>query len=513
MQTGKTVQAKIAANRFNINSSICAIDGQISATEREIERQNLIREQSLTRLAEIFAQNGGELAKNISAVSQRVQKIFNEKAERRTQIIQYIKSLDEAEVKIKAEVEKATRLYGEAADRTIDAQAQTAHDLKNDPAYVLVQEEIEKLKELIKLDDERLASLTEDCRQKMLQFENDGAFAYLLKINYGTKEYHAGWFPRLDRWLARISYFEENFRKYTVLWVIPERVRAANEGRRVSIANKIAARDEMAEKIELKYDVKTRKVEEKALEKTKDGFVAQLKELNTVQAKAAREKNNIDSGDCKYEKSAKEALKSFFGSQTIADLRRAAASTSTMEDNDLVAKLESSEKVINDQRKRAKDLILERKPLEDQLTRVKSMEQKFSECNYDSPRSRFDDNLDVDALVLGVAAGAITADFLSTRLSTAHQEERRPSSDYGSRSSYDDDSYRRPSSYDSGYSSHSSGGRDSGGGHSTGGMDSGGGFSSGGYDSSSSDSGSSSGGGDSGGGGDGGGGGGGGGGD
>ncbi len=485
MQTGKSVHKKITGTLSSISTEITNIDGQISATEREISRQNLIRERAITRLAEMFAADGGALASKFTSISQRVQKIFHDKAGRRAVINDELNRLEKESTETHAAIAEAQKLLGEQQDLVIDIKSRIALALKSDEEYVRLQGEIEKLKVLVDADAARLDALQCDCAEKMDEYENDLFFAYLNDRGYGTPEYKAGWFPKIDRWLARLCYYDENVKKYNVLQVIPERVRSANTGRQEAIAVKINRRDAIADNVEKGFGLKLLEKQASVLEAEKDRRTTALKEILQFQTNLRREKTILDSGEDKYQKDAKEALKTFFGSQSIQSLRQQAQNTHTAEDDQLVNDLEVADKEINAQRQHAKTLIKARKPLEEKLTKLKEFEYRFTRDGHDGSRSRFDDRLDVDSMMLGYMAGTLTESAMQRSFESYHSEERASnygSSNYGSRSSADDDSYRRSSNdnFSSGGSDHNSGGYSSGGGDSGGGYSSGGGDSGGG---------------------------------
>ncbi len=75
--TGSQVKQSIAANRQSIEHEIAVLDGEISSIEREIERQNKIREEALSLLAIQWLPNGEEISGKFADINSRVQKIFN----------------------------------------------------------------------------------------------------------------------------------------------------------------------------------------------------------------------------------------------------------------------------------------------------------------------------------------------------------------------------------------------------------------------------------------------------
>ncbi len=491
MKSGKTVLNTITSTRNSLANQVCAIDGQISATEREIGRQNEIRSNAITRLAEMFADNGGELAKQFKTINTRVQSLFDEKTKRREALNKELADLEKNDVMLAGLIKNAKESVGESEDKIIEIRAGIAIALKDNVEYHKLQAEIVSLKELIAKDDARLQSLIADCNNRRTEYLADIYFSYLNDLKYGTPDYKPGLFPKMDKWLARVSHYNENAKKYELLGLIPDRVSGANEKRRVTVAQKIEARDRISDVVEKESGLVEQQAFLKAKKADVEKVMAALERNNKSQAQLRKEKEQLDSGNDPFQRKAKEELKALFNSTSIAQLRQQAEITHTQEDDGLVDILEHAEKAINEQRHAAKDLIKQRKPLEEQLTKIKEAEYRFSHSGYDDTHSRFNDSLDVNGLLLGYMAGSITQSAFDRTLTSAHRAEPpAPSySSYSSRSSSDDDSYRRRSSDDSSSrssssssnSDYSSSSSSSSSDYSSGGsFDSGGGFSSGG---------------------------------
>lgn len=473
MQTGKQVHKKIVDSVDSCMAEISKIDSKLNTTELEIKRQNTIRSKAIERLAEIYAANPQELSKHLpfGAASARVHRIFEDSKNRITALCVEI---DNTTKELKQSTDAfalCSRDLHMAQDALIHARALAKTTLAANSTYTGILSEIEALYKIIEKDERRLRDLTQHCVDSLKPYDEDIYFQYLHNRGYGTPEYTPGLFPRVDRWLARLTRYDENVLKYNVLLVIPERLTKANQQRRALISEKTATKEKIEKDIEQQFSVKSHEKKVVELEANKERAQQRVSNINAFKTKLSKEKLQIESGQTP-KKEAQEVLKTFFADFPVAALAKIAILTPTKEDEVLVKLLGDADTSIEIQRSNAKLLLEERSQTDKKLKKLQKLERLFTDSNYDSSRTRFDDGLNVDTFLTGYLAGTATSMSLERWRDTSSSSSSDSYRSGGSDSSYSSsssDSYSSSSS-----DSYSSGGSDSGssdGGSSSGGSD------------------------------------------
>jgi uncharacterized membrane protein YgcG len=469
-QKGSHLKDSISSITSGLSSQISQIDNQISSTEKVISRQNKIREDVLVKLAEFWLQDGGKLAAQFHDINGRVQRIFDEKSERRKEVNEQLERLVAQEVTIQAKIAESEQEVA-SYERTVGAlQNAINRELGESPEFIAIDKEVDTLIAIIAKDSERLRSLEDECAMKRGTFESDPLFVYLNERSYGTDAYAPSWFKRPDAWLARVTSYADNVKRYDILGEITPRVRAANQERSGVLAIKTKLRTAWVTKVESKHGLKAAEMQLEVAKTTKSTRVTQLQSNQSAQSTLRTEKANIDGHKDPFQQRAKSELKTFFGSESVEQLRERAHKTECASDDRLVSDLEQAELEVNSQRKKAKQLIAERGALEAQLTKAKAFASRFSREDYDSRNARFDSSVDINSLLLGYMAGSITESRAFQTLDSGHSVYREPTRSYSSYSSSSSGSSysSSSSSWDSG-SSFSSGGGFGGGDSSSGG--------------------------------------------
>ncbi len=444
------------------------VEDDIAGHERRIAAANAEREAAYTELAEIYSGDDGTLAASFGEISQRVQKIFNEKMQRSVEINGLIDRsaalLAEHRAQIPAahEAERARHAQLDATRRAVEAE------LAADAAFQVLNREADELRAAVKQAMNVHQRIREECATKLAAFTGHRLFRYLIAVKYGTPDYRRGGVVAAgDRWVAERVAWRRNYPSFTTLAELPafaeKRVQAAQKKSDLA-ATAVALH---VQEREVSLGVAAARTALAGATQVLNQGRDQIAKLETQRGALLDERRSIDTGRDPFRQRAKAEMKAFLAANPTSALKLKVAASANPRDNELVTQVERAEHAVNEGRKRVKRLVAEATATTVQHNRAVAARRKFS-TDYTGSYDRFDSGIDVGSLLLGYMAGSTSERTLWSSVDR-HHHDATPAYSYNSSSGSDSSS--------SGF-----GGGDSSGGFSSGGGDSGGGSSTGGGD-------------------------------
>jgi hypothetical protein len=448
------------------------IESQITSVERRIAAANAEREAAYAELADFYSADEGRLASTFGEISQRLQRIFDEKMQRRRQINELLQQSATLIAEQRKQFESAQDNEAECHRRLDAVLREVEQELAGDGAFQQLRHEAEALVETAKSLRQAHADLAKESATKLAPFERDRLFRYLLAAGYGTAAYRAGrWSRAGDDWIARLVRWEENRAAYALLQELPgfaER-RALEAEKRAELAKTQA--EYHVRKCESERGVDPLRTALTGATQTREAIGREIAKLEDERLRLMDEAGALDKGADPFQARAKAEMKQFLAANPVAALRARASHAGARRDDALFDQIERAETAINDGRRQVKSLVAERSAAEQQQRRALQARRTFAD-EYAGTYDQFDPGFDVTGFLAGFIAGE-----QSDRALWAHVDHHY----YDATPQYSHDNSSSGSSWSSGDSGISFGG-DSGGGFSTGGGDSGGGFSTGGGD-------------------------------
>lgn len=448
------------------------LENQIATEERRISAANAEREAAYTELAALYAADDGKLATAFGDVSQRLQRIFDEKMQRRREINGLLDHAAELIAALQAQVAPAQEkehTAHEALDATMRAvEAQLAED----SAYLVLKREADEVRAVAGQLAAAQTRIQTEAEAKLAAFKANRLFQYLVTAKFGTPEYRrSGMTAAGDRWVAGLVGWDRNYPSYTMLCELPgfAQKRTAEAQKRVEVATtKVAFH---VQECEAAHQVDAARSALASATQSLQQLQAQIGKLEEQRAKLLAELHTMDTGEDPFQKRAKAEMKTFLTGSSLAELKAKAEATAQPRDNELTEQIERAEATVNEGRKRVKSLVAERTEAERQHQRAVAARRKFSN-DYTGRYDQFDSRANFNDLLTGYILGTMTENVLWGGVNR-HYYDTTPTYSYSSSSS---------SSGGGGFSfgGFSSGGGDFSGGFSSGGGDSGGGFSTGG---------------------------------
>ncbi len=322
-----------------------------------------------------------------------------------------------------------------AVDAFEDAAAASQQKLMQDEDYKVQLEKTEEAEAVVDRAKRKQALAQEDEADKGAPYRDDPLFIYLWKRRYGTKDYRGGLLTKmLDDWVARLIGYRDAALNYKRLTEIPARlanhvdgVKAKAEAERAALAaleNAALERDGAAALREASVEAQARLEEH-------DRQIAEAEAVHraSLDAQSAATGRNSSA----YQQ-ALGVLTKALSDEDLSNLRRLAAQTRSLDDDDAVAELIRLEDEAGDLEGDEEDAgkLIER--YRRSLEELETVRQRFKQARYDAPSSEFPSGTGqlIGSMLGQILVGALTSGDLWDRLQRGQRTvRRRADADFG----------------------------------------------------------------------------------
>ena len=402
-----------------------------SAHERELRLEQDISD-ALARIAGHQLKGGGQQ-------SAEVKRLLDQRNQGETQLRERLAT---AEAAVAQQLQAAMSVSGELQARVAGIDRQLA----DDPAYQRQVRALRDAEAARVAASESYEELRDECRTKLQGFQVDRLYTYLKGRKFGTEGYPR-WTPwrQLDRWVAKLCNFTENWRAEQTLLAIEQ-------------ANESAA--SLLEKEEAAQQAKLSQLYQEA--STGGDFIvlqqrlqAALQAVEVAKAQANEVHASLDAYSAKrdeYLAQASALLAEQLSEMSDSKLERLAAQTAGKEDDVLVRKVRELRAELDELRVRVPFLQGQCEEAQNEYERAKQLERSLLASEAGRASQNASSRSNVDSLMVGFMKGALSAAQAGGSRSSGSSGS---SSLWGSSSS---SSSRSPSSSSSSTRSRDSGG-------------------------------------------------------
>jgi hypothetical protein len=492
MTSGSEIFRTIKGKIRELENQSSGLESEIYGYEAEIRKIVQEKEKAYVKLANIYLPelDAEHIQATLREVRENVENVFKEKQKRRIDLDKQIgetKRIDENYEKQISEL--STELDKKASERD-GLTKKVLQELEGDKKYCELKSVAEKARERLIQNEEIIDEVKEQAGEKIPEYEADKLFMYLLKREYGTSKYDSrGIIRRLDRWVAEKIRYDKSIKNYNFLQSMPKLMEVVLQKRKQELEEVVNKMGKIEEKVSDDKGL-TRIIKQgQELEKKRAEIIEKEKQNQEIYDNAVKERERLDNEKGEYHKRAIVKLKSFLKGDSINELKERARATKGSEDDLLVDKIEEIDERIRYLKDEAKETKERRKELEKKIFDLMEIKRRFDNNDYEADRSYFDDDFNINNLLILYLAGKIAMGDLNSRIESSQHFKPRQTYSY-SRGHYKGTSYDYSDDSDYSFSSPSSsgwgfggGGFSSGGGFGGGGFSSGGGFGGGGFSS------------------------------
>ncbi|HHL42152.1 MAG TPA: hypothetical protein ENJ42_00910, partial [Hellea balneolensis] len=362
------------------------------------------------------------------------------------QAIKLLKAHEKEEARIEAKVEASLKKITDIEARRREQETKVKHAVQAyekaaettrkaliaSPEYISMLSAAETAEATTERARAKYELAEANVKEKGEPYRNDPYFRYLQKRKYGTRD-AKGWFLTkwLDGWIARRGKYRDAALNYKRLTDIPKRLAAHVKDLEEKQKQARIALELMEKKALVDAGVTKLKDASLKAQAVLDKIDADLEKAENLHQDLRALQASINAGDSAPFREAIDLLVNTLKRKDLPSLRRIAAQTTTLDDDQAVTRIlelsVDAEKLREDQES-AKDLVHK---YQKTLRELEDVRRRFKSRRYDAPSSQFPNGDLLGALLSQVLSGALRGNDFWRQIERAQRTVRRHSGDFG----------------------------------------------------------------------------------
>ncbi|MDZ4656539.1 MAG: hypothetical protein SH868_03055 [Bythopirellula sp.] len=337
-----------------------------------------------------------------------------------------LKKTLEADAKEKArldqELERVTKELNEKVITREELEVLVAKRLEGDAEFQRLSREALVAEKELERNEQRVTDIQRDAAEKLPSYEKSQLFQYLHKRGYGTSGYKKeGLTKRLDGWVAKLIDFQRARRGYEFLRVTPE-LMAHEVARRRDQFNGLmelveACEDRHGDALGLTAVMR----EGQELGVARDKLLADIVKQRDLTFEHHQEAKQLEYARNAYYEQAIDRMKAFLAGLEAWRLEHASRSTPETEDDQIVAELTWLGNELEKTKKQSVDLVADREIWKARAVGIQDIWQRFRRADYDSGRSMFHPDFEIEGYLENFVRGQLSRDDLWSAIRSAQQ--------------------------------------------------------------------------------------------
>ena len=326
--------------------------------------------------------------------------VLARKQRRESQLHEDIKQDENEAIRLQTDLEQTTDSLNDKVAERERLENIVAERLKALDRFQQLSKQALLAEQELQRNEERIAEIQQEASEKLPAYDKNRMFRYLYDRGFGTSEYKKKGLTRtLDRWVAKFVKFGRSRRGYDFLRVTPELMSAEVVRRReqfnVLMEQIEAIEDEISDEVGL-----TKVLQEgQVLGARRDGLVEELAQLEQRFTKHHQELLSLEGTQNEFYEQGVGQMKTFLTEMEHSWLEHQSRSTPERQDDELVAEIGWLNEQLDNARRDSSKLTQEQRNWEERSSGLQDIVQRFRRADFDSRRSIFSDDLDVDRLV------------------------------------------------------------------------------------------------------------------
>jgi hypothetical protein len=331
--------------------------------------------------------------------------------------------VDEAEdSRLEKELEQVTKRLDDKVAQREELEKEVARRLENDAEFQRLSKEALVAEKELNRNESRVDEIKQEASEKLPSYEKSGLFQYLHKRGFGTSGYSKGGLTkRLDNWIARLINYNKAKRGYEFLRVTPE-LMTQEVGRRRDQFNGLmelveACEDRHADAVGLTEIMR----EGQELGQERDNLVAEIGKQHDLTDKHRQELLMLEGSRNEYYQQAVTRMKEFLAGLEEWRLEHTSRSTPDPQDDQIVAELTWLGDELEKIKQQNADLTSEQLMWKSRVGELQDIWQRFRRADFDSGRSMFHPDFDIEAHLEHFVRGQLSRDDLWASIKSAQQ--------------------------------------------------------------------------------------------
>lgn len=409
MHTGEDIHDSLVTRIRKVRRQLDREEQRINSLQQQLAETGERRCATLRALAEFHLPGMTEeaIAGTLSDMEANIRAIFDEKKDRLDEVERLIPEQRDAV----AEAEATLATVTQSLNETGEERARLAHivfeELQAIPRWHGLFAQVQRLEARVAASEKRREAAEREQADKLPAYERDPLFAYLARRGFGTARAAGNAVTRgLDRWVAGVMQYADARAKYDFLKVLPDHAAAALAEDRAALAAATPPLARLESEVVDRNGLTPVLARGEQLYAEREDARRALRAAETTLRDLTSEFAALHDQRGSYYETAIDGLESYLDGRTPDELAAMARASGDPRDDLLVADLHTIDgqlAALRTDLAAGKD---ERDQVADRLAGLEDLRDQFEADDWNGRRSRFDDGLDINALLLGYIAGS-----------------------------------------------------------------------------------------------------------
>lgn len=382
------------------------------------------RAKAFLELAEHYlpAINQQTVAGTFQEVRSQLMEVLTRKQRHERELQKTLEADAVAAVQFEQELDRVTTTLNEKVARREELEKIVAERLESDAEFQRLSKEALTAERELNRNEQRVTDIQQEATEKLPSYEKSQLFQYLHKRGYGTSGYNKkGFTKRLDGWVAGLIDFQRARRGYEFLRVTPE-LMAQEVSRRRDQFNGLmelveACEDRHGDEVGLTAVMR----EGQELGQARDNLVADLGKQQDRAEKNRQELMALESSRNEYYEQAVSRMQEFLAGLEDWRLQHTSRSTPETQDDQIVAEVVWIDEELNRTKQQGAELTSEQQTWKRRTAELQELWQRFRRADYDSGRSMFHPDFEIEVHLENFVRGQLSRDDLWSAIRSAQQ--------------------------------------------------------------------------------------------
>lgn len=362
------------------------------------------------------------VAGTFQEVRSQLMEVLMRKQRRQRELQEMLRADEAARARLDSELERVTTQLNDQVAKREELEKLVARRLEEDTEFQRLSKEALAAETELNRNEDRVEEIKQEAAKKLPSYEKSSLFQYLHKRGFDTPGYTKGGLTRrLDRWVASLIDYPRARRSYEFLRVTPE-LMAQEVLRRRDQFNALmelveACEDRHADEVGLTAVMR----EGQELGAARDRLVAKIGSQQDLADKHRQELLVLEESRGEYYEQAVIRMQAFLAGLEESRLQHTSRATPDPEDDQIVAEVAWLGEELERIKKQKRDLASEQQMWKSRAAELQDVWQRFRRADYDSGRSSFHPDFDIESHLEHFVRGQISRDDLWASIKSAQQ--------------------------------------------------------------------------------------------
>ena len=423
MQTGSDVHESLVTRIRRVRRQLEKQDGGIERLQGGMAELGARRGATMRALAEFHLPEMSEaaVADTLGEMETSVRAVFDAKKDRLEEVERLIPEQREVVDTSEAHLAQVTAALNQVGRERSRLARSVYEELQGMDRWRAQSDEVRRLQARVGASGKRHEAALRERREKTPAYKRDVFFSYLSRRRYGSDSAAGNGLTRmLDGWVADATEYGSARAKYDFLIELPGHAEVVLDDDRAALANAQAPLAALEAEVIERHGLTPVLQRGDELYAEREEARRTLREAEAALRELTDELASLHDQRGSYYENAIDGLESYLEGRSLDDLVTMARATGDPRDDVLVARLADIDGQLRTLRAELADLREDRDRLADRLAGLEDLRDRFEGDDWNGRRSRFDDGLDMNALLIGYLAGSHSFGHVQRHLGRSH---------------------------------------------------------------------------------------------